>query len=106
MLEINPPAQGNLYLPRAGWGGFGGIGVIKKAQDLYRLERFAPERLARLLHEVSSYAEAINGLPKHHGEALEKRGWLLPFLFTYAPVSSNPFILTARRLVRFSSIIC
>lgn len=58
--------------------------MAKKAKcDLYRLERFSPERLARLPHELASYGEAINGLPKHHGESLDKRGWLLPFLFTY-----------------------
>jgi hypothetical protein len=40
--------------------------LAKKAQcDLYRLERFSPERLARLPHELVTYAEAINGLPKH-----------------------------------------
>jgi hypothetical protein len=60
------------------------LGLARKAKcDLYRLERFSPERLARLPHELASYAEAINGLPKHHGESLDKRGWLLPFLFTF-----------------------
>lgn len=55
----------------------------KTKTDFYRLERFELERLTHLPHEMASYAEAINGLPKHHGEALDKRGWLLPFLFTY-----------------------
>lgn len=59
--------------------------MAKKQQngELYRVERFAPEQFARLPYELSAYAEAINGLPQHHTEALEKRGWLIPFLFTY-----------------------
>lgn len=62
----------------------GGRKVAKQQKnDWYKLERFSPEQLARLPYELSMYAEAINGLTQHHSEALEKRGWLLPFLFTY-----------------------
>lgn len=57
-----------------------------KSQDkshMYRIERFTSEQLARLAQEIAGYAQAIDGLPKHHSEVFEKRGWLLPFLFTY-----------------------
>ncbi|MGO4695579.1 N-6 DNA methylase [Paenibacillus sp. 2TAB26] len=55
----------------------------KNKDHLYRVSRFTPERLARLPHEVSGYARAIGGMPKSHLEVFDKRGWLLPFLFTY-----------------------
>ncbi|MCE3203408.1 DNA methyltransferase family protein [Paenibacillus sonchi] len=50
---------------------------------LYRVERFTGEQLAGLPDSLCRYAQAIGGLPKHHYEVFEKRGWLLPFLFTY-----------------------
>jgi hypothetical protein len=59
---------------------------MSKQQDkshLYRIDRFAPERIERIPHEVAAYAQAIDGLPQHHTEVFEKRGWLLPYLFTY-----------------------
>lgn len=59
---------------------------MSKQEDksrLYRIERFKPEEIARLPYEVASHAQAIGGLPMNHAEVFEKRGWLLPFLFTY-----------------------
>jgi hypothetical protein len=59
---------------------------MSKQQDksqLYRMNRFSPERIARLSHDITGYAQAINGLPQNHSEVFEKRGWLLPFLFSY-----------------------
>ena len=59
---------------------------MSKPQDkkhLYRIDRFSVEQLARLPHEIAGYAQAIGGLPQHHSEVFEKRGWLLPFLFAY-----------------------
>ncbi|MFX3639872.1 MAG: N-6 DNA methylase [Candidatus Pristimantibacillus sp.] len=55
----------------------------KDKSHLYRLERFNPERLARIPQEIAGYAQAINGLPQNHLEVFNKRGWLIPFLFTY-----------------------
>jgi hypothetical protein len=55
---------------------------LDKSQ-LYRLSRFAPEDLVRLPHKISAYAEVIHGMPQLHSEVFKKRGWLLPFLFTY-----------------------
>ncbi|MEK5400206.1 SAM-dependent DNA methyltransferase [Paenibacillus sp. FSL K6-2859] len=59
---------------------------MSKPQDkkhLYRVDRFSVEQLTRLPHEIAGYAQAIGGLPQHHSEVFEKRGWLLPFLFAY-----------------------
>lgn len=55
----------------------------KDKSQLYRVHRFAPERLAQLPHDISGYAAAIGGMPQSHADVFEKRGWLLPFLFTY-----------------------
>lgn len=55
----------------------------KQKVDLYRIERFAPEKLERLKNDIFDYAIAIGGMPKNHFEVLDKRGWLLPFLFGY-----------------------
>lgn len=52
-------------------------------RSLYRLERFDTQKLLSLQNEISAYAQAINGLPRNHMEVFEKRGWMLPFLFTY-----------------------
>jgi hypothetical protein len=55
----------------------------KDKSHLYRIDRFSQERIARISHELAGYAVAIGGMPQNHKEVFEKRGWLLPFLFTY-----------------------
>lgn len=55
----------------------------QKKEELYRLTRFKKEELEKLPAEISGYAKAIGGLPQNHKEVFEKRGWLLPFLFTF-----------------------
>ncbi|MFE5321494.1 N-6 DNA methylase [Paenibacillus sp. NPDC056579] len=55
----------------------------KDKSQLYRIERFSLEQLERLPHEIAGYAAAINGMPQNPKDVFEKRGWLLPFLFTY-----------------------
>ncbi len=57
--------------------------MAKRQINLYRMERFSSEQIVRLHSEVSANAQAIGGLPLHHSEVFEKRGWLLPFLFGY-----------------------
>ncbi|WII35290.1 hypothetical protein [Paenibacillus thiaminolyticus] len=59
--------------------------MVKKQSknEIYRIERFSMERRARLPYEIAAYAEAIQGLPQNHSEVFFKRGWLLPYLFTY-----------------------
>lgn len=52
-------------------------------RELYRLERFDTQKLLNLKNQLSAYAQSINGLPQNHVEVFTKRGWLLPFLFTY-----------------------
>lgn len=37
----------------------------------------------KMVTERNEYAEAIGGLPLDHKEVFEKRGWLLPYLFSY-----------------------
>lgn len=49
----------------------------------YQLHRFTEEQLSNLHRNVRGYAQAIDGLPTHPTEVLEKRGWLLPYLFGY-----------------------
>jgi hypothetical protein len=59
---------------------------MSKQQDksqLYRINRFSPERIARVSFDITGYAQAIDGLPQNHSEVFVKRGWLLPFLFSY-----------------------
>ncbi|KQN96848.1 type I restriction-modification system subunit M [Paenibacillus sp. Leaf72] len=51
--------------------------------NLYRVGRFSVEQLEKLSQSVVSCAQAIGGLPKNHQEVFEKRGWLLPYLFSY-----------------------
>ncbi|GAK41915.1 hypothetical protein TCA2_4407 [Paenibacillus sp. TCA20] len=55
----------------------------KKRQDLYQIDRFLPEQLMKMQSSIYEYAKAISGLPSNHSEVFEKRGWLLPFLFSY-----------------------
>lgn len=52
-------------------------------ENYYQTGRFTDEQLAGVLKNVGAYAEAIGGLPQNHAEALEKRGWMLPFLLVY-----------------------
>jgi hypothetical protein len=47
------------------------------------MERFSMEQLIDLHRNVHTYAIPINGLPLSHSEVFEKRGWLLPYLFSY-----------------------
>jgi len=56
---------------------------VKKKKDLYRIDRFSPQQLMKMQDSVQDYAAAVNGLPRNHSEVFEKRGWLLPFLFSY-----------------------
>lgn len=39
--------------------------------------------IQQLEQNISEYALAIDGVPKNASEALQKRGWLLPYLFSY-----------------------
>lgn len=52
-------------------------------QSLYRMERFSADELKKLHFAVQSNAIAIGGLPAHHTEIGNKRGWLVPFLIGY-----------------------
>lgn len=55
----------------------------KNNHDWYKIDRFSPEQLMQVQRSVQDYAAAFDGLPKNHSEVFEKRGWLLPFLFSY-----------------------
>ncbi|SFJ64096.1 hypothetical protein SAMN02799624_05320 [Paenibacillus sp. UNC496MF] len=60
--------------------------MAKKKLDkdaLYRMERFTPEQMIIVQRSIYDYGQAIGGMPMHHSEVYEKRGWLLPFLFAY-----------------------
>jgi hypothetical protein len=52
-------------------------------EDTYGIDRFSVQQLTRMQNLIFSYAEMLGGLPRHHLEVYEKRGWLLPFLFGY-----------------------
>lgn len=55
----------------------------KDKEQLYRITRFSQDQLVKLQKDVAEYAAAIGGLPQKHSDIFEKRGWLLPFLFSY-----------------------
>ncbi len=52
-------------------------------KDMYRIERFSPEQLKKVSQDIGDYAQAIGGMPQHHADVFEKRGWLIPFLLAY-----------------------
>lgn len=52
-------------------------------KDVYHLDRFSKKDLIKLQSSIFEYAKSIDGLPKNHSEVFNKRGWMLPFLFTY-----------------------
>lgn len=58
---------------------------MKKSQkqDLYRIEEFNPLDLVQMQVNMKHYAHDFGGLPLHHSEVFEKRGWLIPFLWAY-----------------------
>ncbi|WP_240416642.1 hypothetical protein [Paenibacillus periandrae] len=51
--------------------------------QLYRLNRFSQEQLSQFSSNIATYSSGINGMPKNNSEVFTKRGWLLPFLFSY-----------------------
>jgi hypothetical protein len=57
--------------------------MSKKKPDVYRVERFSAESLQTMQDNLLVDAAAIGGLPKSPEEALQKRGWLLPYLLAY-----------------------
>jgi len=57
--------------------------MTEKKTDFYQLDRFTPDELMKLHINLHDYALSIGGLPQHHSEVYQKRGWLLPFLFAY-----------------------
>ncbi|MFJ8220758.1 hypothetical protein [Bacillus cereus] len=55
----------------------------KEKQQSTKIGEYSREELVKLNEDVLCYAKAINGLPTDHNDSLQKRGWLLPFLFGY-----------------------
>ena len=56
---------------------------LKRKAPLYRMSMFSEKKLIEMQRTIFESAPAIGGLPKHHSEALEKRGWMFPFLLGY-----------------------
>lgn len=55
----------------------------KKKVDLYDVDRFSPEQLLRVQQQVQYLAETADMVVTKPSEALEKNGWLRPYLFAY-----------------------
>lgn len=55
----------------------------KEKQQSTNIEEYSRKELVKLNEDVLCYAKAINGLPADHKDSLQKRGWLLPFLYGY-----------------------
>ncbi|MDN4106681.1 N-6 DNA methylase [Paenibacillus polymyxa] len=51
--------------------------------NMYRVERFSQDQILQLNQSLANYALGFKGLPQHHKEVFEKKGWLLPFLLAY-----------------------
>jgi hypothetical protein len=51
--------------------------------SLYNLFEYDNSQLVQMMQRIMAEATVIGGLPKHHLEVFEKRGWLLPFLLGY-----------------------
>ncbi|CDQ41892.1 N-6 DNA methylase [Virgibacillus salexigens] len=54
-----------------------------KKERLYNIEEYHCLDIISLYSNINAHAKAINGLPQNHSEVFNKRGWMLPFLFSY-----------------------
>ena len=53
---------------------------LKKNESLFAVYEFSEEELQKYVARFRTEASMIGGMPQHHSEALEKRGWMLPIL--------------------------
>lgn len=56
---------------------------VQRKGPLYQISRYEESELILMNQRILAEAQLIGGLPKHHTEALTKKGWLLPFLLGY-----------------------
>ncbi|PGQ88174.1 hypothetical protein [Priestia megaterium] len=62
---------------------------LQAKEHLYRFEQYHPRELIRMQHTIIQSAEAVGGLPTSHHDALEKRGWMVPFLLGYDEIMTG-----------------
>ncbi|MED4068756.1 SAM-dependent DNA methyltransferase [Priestia megaterium] len=63
--------------------------AVKQKTPLYRIEMFSPEELMEAMKTIGEWALANGGAPQSPKEALEKRGWLFPYLMGYDQLATG-----------------
>jgi len=61
----------------------------KQKAPLYRLEMYSQEELISMMKTIGEWALANGGAPQGHKEALEKKGWLFPYLMGYDQLATG-----------------